>query len=60
MGPSSLYFSININYFNKFSNRLNNNSECLKENTIIQNMTALINNKMDKLSKIQIEACANI
>lgn len=45
---------------NKLSNRVSNNAECLKENNIIQNMTALINNKMDKLSNTQIEACANI
>lgn len=45
---------------NKLSNRVSNNTECLKENNIIQNMTALINNKMDKLSNTQIEVCANI
>jgi len=45
---------------NKFSTRVGNNLECLKENNIIQNMTALINNKMDKLSETQMEACANI
>lgn len=48
------------NSLNKFSNRVSNNSECIKENNIIQNMTALINNKMDRLSKTQMEVCANI
>lgn len=48
------------NAINKFSTRVSNNIECLKENNIIQNMTELINNKMDKLSKTQIEVCANI
>ena len=48
------------NSINKFSTRVSNNIECLKENNIIQNMTKLINNKMDKLSQNQIEVCANI
>ena len=33
---------------------------CIKENSIIQNMTALINNKLDKLSKTQMEICSNL
>lgn len=45
---------------NKFKYRINCNSECLKEGDIIKNMTALVNNKMEKLSKTQLEVCANI
>lgn len=48
------------NSINKFKSRISGNNECLREGDIIQNMTALINNKMDKLSKTQIEVCANI
>lgn len=44
----------------KFSGRVSNYNECIKESNIIQNMTALINNKMDKLSKTQMEVCANL
>lgn len=35
-------------------------SESVRENSIIQNMTKLINSKMDKLSKTQLEICSNL
>ena len=43
-----------------FSTKIVNNPECLREGNTIQNMTELINKKMDKLSQTQIEICANI
>lgn len=39
---------------------VSNDQNCVKENQVIQNMTKLINQKMDKLTKTQWEICANI
>ena len=44
----------------KNTNSVSSYSEYLRENNIIQNMTKLINSKMDKLSKTQLEICSNL
>lgn len=36
------------------------NTDCLKENNIIQNMTRLINTKKDKLSQLQLQICNDL
>ena len=61
------YEKFDINEINKVANNMNKNlcyvreyNDCLKENNIIQNMTKLINSKMDKLSKTQLDVCANL
>ena len=45
---------------NKEKRFVNSNSECLKQNNIIQNMTKLVNVKKDKLSNIQMQICSNL
>ena len=61
------YEKFDLDEINKFANMIKKNvcyvrnyNNCVKENNIIQNMTKLINNKMDKLSNAQLEACANL
>ncbi len=45
---------------NKQKGNVLNNTECTRENDIIQNMTKLINNKKDKLSDMQLQICSNL
>lgn len=61
------YDEFNINSINDIAKEidvkkeiLKNDSECLRDNTIIQNMTKLINAKKDKLSQIQLQICGNL
>ena len=37
-----------------------NNKDCMKQSSILENMTHLINEKQDKLSNIQTKICSNI
>ncbi|MDD3303344.1 MAG: hypothetical protein PHP54_00280 [Clostridia bacterium] len=55
-------FSIkDINNFagtlNRYKSTLKYDKECMQQNSIIQNMTKLINSKKDKLSQIQLQIC---
>ena len=40
--------------------KVSNDLDCLKQNSIIQNMNQLVNVKKDKLSKIQLQICSNL
>lgn len=40
--------------------RTNIDQECVNENNVIQNMTALINAKKEKLSQMQLQICNNL
>lgn len=61
------YDEFNIDSINEIARELDtkketvlNNSDCLKENNIIQNMTKLINSKKDKLSQMQLQICSDL
>lgn len=45
---------------NKMKNNILKDRDCIKENSIIQNMTELINNKKDKLTNMQFQICSEI
>ncbi len=45
------------NVLNKKKNKVSFDNECQNQNNVIQNMTELINNKKDKLSKLQMQIC---
>lgn len=61
------YDDFNISSLNDIAKELDskketitNDTECLKENNVIQNMTKLINSKKDKLSQMQLQICDNL
>lgn len=41
-------------------NKIQMDSDCMKENNIIQNMTKLVNSKREKLSKLQLQICNDL
>lgn len=58
------YDEFNISSINDIARELElkketvlNDTDCLKENSVIQNMTKLINAKKDKLSQLQLQIC---
>lgn len=61
------YSNFNLSDINEIANKLNNSvkkvsydSEAVKTNDTIQNLTQFANNKKDKLSTIQLRACSLI